>query len=53
MRLVRTFLRDDRGGEIMEYALVAGLVVIGAIALIGGFGAKVVARWTTVNSSSL
>ena len=35
----------------MEYALVAGLVVVGAIATLGAIGGKVVAKWTSVNSS--
>jgi len=43
-------LRDERGGEVIEWALVAGLVVIGAIAVIGVFGTKVLARWNTVNN---
>jgi Flp pilus assembly pilin Flp len=44
-------LRDDRGGETIEYALVLGLVIVVAIAVIGAFGVKVLARWTSVNSS--
>ena len=44
-------LRDERGGEIIEWALVAGLVVIGALAVIGAVGTKVLARWTTVDGS--
>jgi Flp pilus assembly pilin Flp len=42
-------LRDDRGGEVIEWALVAGLIVIAAIALIGAVGTKVLARWNSVN----
>jgi Flp pilus assembly pilin Flp len=43
--------RDERGGEVLEYALVAGLIVIAAIAVIGSVGTKVLARWNSVNSS--
>ena len=43
--------RDDSGGEVMEYAIVAGLISIAAIALIGAVGTKVVARWTSINST--
>jgi Flp pilus assembly pilin Flp len=43
-------LRDERGGEVIEWALVAGLIVVGAIALIGAVGTKVLARWNTVNT---
>jgi Flp pilus assembly pilin Flp len=42
---------DDRGGEVLEYALIAGLIVIAAIAVIGSVGTKVLARWNSVNAS--
>ncbi len=41
---------DDSGGEVMEYALVLGLISVVAIAVIGSFGTKALARWTSVNS---
>ncbi len=44
-------LKNESGGEIMEYVLVAGLIVIAAIATIGAFGMRVLARWSSVNSS--
>lgn len=43
-------LRDERGGEVIEWTLVAGLIVIGTLAVIGAFGTKVLARWNTVNN---
>ena len=48
---LRKFIRDESGGEVMEYALIAGLVIVGAIAVISTVGQKVLARWTSVNSS--
>jgi Flp pilus assembly pilin Flp len=33
--------------------LIAGLISIAAIAVIGAFGTKVLARWTSINSSAL
>jgi Flp pilus assembly pilin Flp len=44
-------LRDERGGEVLEYALVAGLIVVAAIAVIGSVGTKVLARWNSLNAS--
>jgi Flp pilus assembly pilin Flp len=44
-------LRDEQGGEVLEYALIAGLIIVGAIALITGVGSKVLARWTSLNDS--
>ena len=49
--LLYTFLGDETGGEVMEYAIVAGLISIAAIVVIGSFGVKVLARWNSVNSS--
>lgn len=43
--------RDDSGGEVLEYVLVAGLIVVAAIATISCVGAKVATRWNSVNSA--
>ena len=43
-------VRDERGGEVLEYALIAGLIVVAAVVVIGSVGTKVLARWTSVNS---
>ena len=48
--LVR-LVKDEQGGEVLEYALVAGLIVVAAIAVIGSVGTKVLARWNSLNSS--
>jgi Flp pilus assembly pilin Flp len=50
-KLLFTLARDESGGEVMEYAIVAGLISIVAIVVIGSVGTKVVARWNSVNSS--
>ena len=47
----RRLLGDETGGEVIEYALIAGLISIAAIAVIGSFGTKVMARWGSINSS--
>jgi pilus assembly protein Flp/PilA len=55
MSNVRTFVRrllnDQSGGEVLEYALVAGLIVVTAIAIIGTVGTKILGRWNSLNSS--
>jgi len=48
---VRRLLNDDAGGEVLEYALVAGLIVVTAIAVIGTVGTKILGRWNSLNSS--
>ncbi len=49
--LMRKLWADERGGEVLEYALIGGLIVVAAIAVIGAVGTKVVARWSSLNSS--
>ena len=51
VKTLARLVRDERGGEVLEYALIAGLIVIAAIAVIGSVGTKVLARWNSVNSS--
>jgi pilus assembly protein Flp/PilA len=47
----RRLLHDEQGGEVLEYALVAGLIIVTAIAVIGTVGTKVLGRWSSLNSS--
>ena len=49
--LLSHFARDERGGEVLEYTLVAGLLVVSAIAVIGSVGTKVLARWRSLDSA--
>ncbi len=44
-------VRDENGGEVLEYALIAGLIIVAAIASISTVGTKVLARWTSLNAS--
>ena len=46
--MLKKLLRDEHGGEVLEYALIAGLIVVAAIAMIKLVGGKVLARWTSV-----
>ena len=50
-KILASVLRDESGGEVLEFVLVAGLIVLAAISIIGKVGSKVVARWTSLNSS--
>lgn len=50
-RMAERVLRDEHGGEVLEYALVTGLLVTGVITVISCVGGKVVARWNSINSS--
>ena len=50
-RLIENLICDERGGEVLEYAIVSGLIVVAAIGVIGKIGTKVLARWGSLNSS--
>jgi Flp pilus assembly pilin Flp len=50
-KFIAKLVRDEQGGEVLEYALIAGLIVVAAIAVIGSVGTKVLARWGSLNSS--
>ncbi len=44
-------ISDECGSEVTEYAVVLGLIVVASLGMIGKFGTKVLARWSSVNSS--
>ena len=37
-RAIQTFINDDSGADLIEYALVAGLVALAAVATLGVVG---------------
>jgi len=49
--LFAKLVRDEQGGEVLEYALIVGLIVVAAIAAITSVGTKVLAKWTSLNAS--
>jgi Flp pilus assembly pilin Flp len=50
-QMLKKLLLDEQGGETLEYAVVAGLIVVAAISMISSVGKKVLARWTSLNAS--
>jgi Flp pilus assembly pilin Flp len=49
--VLQRLLADEQGGEVLEYALIAGLIVVAAVAAITSVGTKVLGRWTSVQNS--
>jgi len=47
---LRDVLRDEQGTETLEWGLVCGLIVVGAIAAIALVGPKVTSMWNNVNN---
>jgi len=43
--------RDETGGEVVEYAVITGLIVLGSIGVIKKIGTKILSRWNSLNSS--
>ena len=50
MRLIHELIRDEQGGEVLEYALIAGLIVVAALSVIMTVGTKVTAKWQSLDS---
>ena len=48
---VNRLAADESGAEILEYVLIAGLIIVGTITVVASFGTKVMARWTSMNDS--
>ncbi|MGH7177550.1 MAG: Flp family type IVb pilin [Tepidisphaeraceae bacterium] len=47
--LINRCLRDDRGTETLEYALIVGFIICGAVLLVAGLGARIVDRWIRID----
>jgi Flp pilus assembly pilin Flp len=50
-RAICRAIQDESGGEVLEYAMIAGLIVVAAIGVISKIGTKVMGRWASLNSS--
>ena len=51
MRKLVAFLKDDSGTETLEWGLVCGLIVVGAITAIALIGPKVTKMWNDMNTA--
>jgi len=50
IRSIIGFINDERGTETLEWGLVCGLIVVGAITAIALIGPKVSDMWNDVNN---
>lgn len=50
VKLARTFLREEDGLETVEYAIIAGLIVVGTITTIAAIGVWVNARFSELET---
>ena len=44
-------VRDEQGTETLEWGLVCGLIVIGAIVAIASIGPKITTMWNNVDAA--
>ena len=51
LKKVRAFLANESGTETLEWGLVCGLIVVGAIAAIALIGPRVAAMWNNVEAA--
>lgn len=47
---LRRLVREEQGTETLEWGLVCGLIVIGAIVAITAIGPKVTTMWNNLNA---
>lgn len=47
---IRQFFREERGTETLEWGLVCGLIVVGAITVMALIGPKITAMWDSLAS---
>ncbi len=51
VKIAKRFVKDERGLETVEYAIIAGLIVVGTIATIATIGLWVKAKFDTLNTT--
>ncbi len=51
-KVVIAFVRDDRGMETVEWAILAALIVAGLVAVIGGLGTNVLNKFTALRNAT-
>jgi Flp pilus assembly pilin Flp len=42
---------DESGGEVLEYALILGLIVVATVTVITTVGTKVLAKWNATETA--
>ena len=50
MKALRSFLADERGTETLEWGLLCGLIVVGALTAIAVIGPKVTGLWNKMQT---
>ena len=48
MKTITRFLKDDTGADLVEYALLVGLVALAAIGTLGGVAESIIGLFDTI-----
>ena len=48
--LVNRFVRDDQGQDLIEYAILIGLITVGVVAIVAAIGTWVQGQFTQLQS---
>ncbi len=51
METIKRFITDERGLETVEYAIIAGLIVVGVIATVVSIGGWVATQFTALDTA--
>jgi Flp pilus assembly pilin Flp len=51
IKSLRKLAKDERGGEVLEYALILGLIIVATVAVITTIGSKVAAKYDSGDSA--
>ena len=51
MKTVLRFLKDERGTETVEWAIIIGIIAVGAIVFITSIGTKVQATFSALDTA--
>jgi pilus assembly protein Flp/PilA len=49
--LLKNFMQDESGQDLIEYALVAGLIGLGAVTAMSGLATKIGTAFTTIGTT--
>ena len=52
LKIVRSFVRDERGLETVEWAILAALIVAGLVTVITGLGTNVLNKFTALKNAT-
>jgi pilus assembly protein Flp/PilA len=50
-RFIKAFARDDRGVSALEYAILAGIIVLALVASLGTFSTALTGLWTKLTTA--